>query len=260
MVPTAEIQIGAGIVAGVLCGLGLAYFGYVPERQRNRQQLAAQQKLIAELSTRAPNDEVAAQQAALHSEIVGLQQQLVTQADAHSAALSLADKQSSLQCESLLSAAHDQHAQQIKQLRELLSADYKPLMQNIELLMGFAKTVERWHDEMQSILDNTQNIKRQNDEFSRIVSNVVMLALNAAIEAARAGEAGRGFAVVADGVRELANTAMKLSVDYKKNLSKNDLITTTTFQDIQASGNMIRNVLFGLKATTDKIHAQLDAV
>ncbi len=125
-----------------------------------------------------------------------------------------------MQCERLLSTAHDQHAIQIKQLRELLSADYKPLMENIELLMGFAKTVERWHDEMQSILDNTQNIKRQNDEFSRIVSNVVMLALNAAIEAARAGEAGRGFAVVADGVRELANTAMKLSNDYKKNLSK----------------------------------------
>jgi methyl-accepting chemotaxis protein len=87
-----------------------------------------------------------------------------------------------------------------------------------------------------------------------------MLALNAAIEAARAGEAGRGFAVVADGVRDLANTSMQLSNEYKKNLSKNDLITTTTFQDIQASGNMIRNVLFGLKATTDKIQSQLEAV
>ncbi|HEY7986789.1 MAG TPA: methyl-accepting chemotaxis protein [Methylophilaceae bacterium] len=126
--------------------------------------------------------------------------------------------------------------------------------------MGFAKTVERWHDEMQAILDNTRNIKRQNEEFSRIVSNVVMLALNAAIEAARAGEAGRGFAVVADGVRDLANTSMQLSNEYKKNLSKNDLITTTTFQDIQASGNMIRNVLFGLKATTDKIQTQLEAI
>ena len=257
---TADIQIGAGIVVGVLSGVGLAYFGYAPERQRNRQQLAAQQKLIAELSTRAPVNEVAAQQEALRGEIAGLQQQLITQAEAHRAALSQAEKQNSLQCERLLSDAHDQHAAQIKQLRELLSSDYKPLMKNIELLMGFAKTVERWHDEMQSILENTQHIKRQNDEFSRIVSNVVMLALNAAIEAARAGEAGRGFAVVADGVRELANTAMKLSSDYKKNLSKNDLITTTTFQDIQASGNMIRNVLFGLKATTDKIHTQLDAV
>jgi methyl-accepting chemotaxis protein len=205
-------------------------------------------------------NEVEAHLAALHTEISGLQQQLIAQQDAHLAASTLATRHSDTERERLLSAAQQQHEVQLTELRDLMSSDYQQLMQNIDLLMGFAKTVERWHDEMQAILENTHNIKQQNEAFTRIVSSVVMLALNAAIEAARAGEAGRGFAVVADGVRELANTAMKLSNDYKKNLSKNDLITTTTFQDIQASGNMIRNVLFGLKASTDKIQSKLETI
>jgi methyl-accepting chemotaxis protein len=260
MVLTAELQIAAGMVVGVLGGWAFAYLRVSPHRRRDRQQLAAQQKLIEELSTRPTVAEVASRATELRSEIDALQQQLVAQEAAHQGALSLASKQSAAECARALSETQTQYDTQIAQLRSLLSSDYVQLMGNIELLMGFAKTVERWHDEMQAILDNTRNIKRQNEEFSRIVSNVVMLALNAAIEAARAGEAGRGFAVVADGVRDLANTSMQLSNEYKKNLSKNDLITTTTFQDIQASGNMIRNVLFGLKATTDKIQTQLEAI
>ncbi|WP_459950558.1 methyl-accepting chemotaxis protein [Denitratisoma sp. agr-D3] len=106
---------------------------------------------------------------------------------------------------------------------------------------------------MQTILVNNKELKEQNEEFGRIVKNVVMLALNAAIEAARAGEQGRGFAVVADGVRDLALLSEKLSQNYRTNLLKNDLVTTTTFQDMQASGNMIRTAVFGLKATSEKV-------
>ena len=84
-----------------------------------------------------------------------------------------------------------------------------------------------------------------------------MLALNAAIEAARAGEAGRGFAVVADGVRVLADISTRLAQEYKRNLDKNDLVTTTTFQDMQASGNMIRTAVFGLRSTTDNIRSTI---
>jgi methyl-accepting chemotaxis protein len=106
---------------------------------------------------------------------------------------------------------------------------------------------------MQAILRNNQELKKQNEQFQNINKSVVMLALNASIEAARAGEQGRGFSVVADGVRDLALTSTRLAQDYKTNLDKNDLITTTTFQDMQASGNMIRTALFGLGATTDRI-------
>ncbi|HEY8084892.1 MAG TPA: methyl-accepting chemotaxis protein [Methylophilaceae bacterium] len=260
MVLTTELQIAAGLVVGVLGGWAFAYLRVSPQRRRDQEKLTTQQKQIEDLSARPTANELASRLAELRSEIDGLQQQLTAKDKAHQAALTLATKQSTAEHDRLLSETQTQYDTQITQMRGLLSTDYVQLMGNIELLMGFSKTVERWHDEMQAILDNTRNIKRQNEEFSRIVSNVVMLALNAAIEAARAGEAGRGFAVVADGVRELANTSMQLSNEYKKNLSKNDLITTTTFQDIQASGNMIRNVLFGLKATTDKIQSQLEAI
>ncbi len=84
-----------------------------------------------------------------------------------------------------------------------------------------------------------------------------MLALNAAIEAARAGEHGRGFAVVADGVRALALNSAEVARQYQQNLDKNDLITTTTFQDMQASGNLIRTAVFGLRTTADKIQATM---
>ena len=158
-------------------------------------------------------------------------------------------------------AAHDdslqrvqaEHATQLAQLRASLRSEHAALQHDIEPMLGMVKTVERWHDEMQTILANNRELKQQNDEFSRIIKNVVMLALNAAIEAARAGEAGRGFAVVADGVRELALSSSTWAQKYKQNLDRNDLVTTTTFQDMQASGNMIRTAVFGLKATNDKI-------
>jgi len=79
-----------------------------------------------------------------------------------------------------------------------------------------------------------------------IVQAVEILSFNAAIEAARAGESGRGFAVVATEVRKLANDSEELSKDYGKNLYKNSLITTATFQDIQAGGKMITSALVGI--------------
>ncbi|MDR3411709.1 MAG: methyl-accepting chemotaxis protein [Formivibrio sp.] len=145
-------------------------------------------------------------------------------------------------------------------LRDTLNAEHRVLQNEINSLLGIVKTVERWHDEMQAILGNNRELKDQNDEFARIVKNVVMLALNAAIEAARAGEHGRGFAVVADGVRDLALTSSKLAHDYRNNLDKNDLITTTTFQDMQASGNMVRTAVFGLRARTEKIQSTITNV
>lgn len=244
-------------IAGFLLGALLLSLRATQERQRSQAQLKEKDALIATLSTRIPPDEVEVQQTQLRTEIAVLRQKMTRQIAAHDGELAATVKHHEVEHNRIVTEIRREHMVQMVQLREALMADYNNLMTNIELLMGFAKTVERWHDEMQAIVDNTRTIKKQNDEFSRIVSSVVMLALNAAIEAARAGEEGRGFAVVADGVRDLANTAMKLAEDYKKNLYKNDLITTTTFQDIQASGNMIRNALFALRATSDKIQSTL---
>lgn len=147
--------------------------------------------------------------------------------------------------------------QEREALKEKLNVLARAIHTDVDSLQGMMVTLERWHDEMRTILDNNRTLKKQNDDFSTVVKSVVMLALNAAIEAARAGEHGRGFAVVADGVRELADTAAELSIEYRENLQKNDLITTTTFQDIQASGNMIRTAVSALKGTIGAIESAL---
>lgn len=122
----------------------------------------------------------------------------------------------------------------------------------INQLLGLIKTFERWHAEMNTLIVHNREMHTANDEFASIVTQVVIVALNATIEAAHAGEHGRGFAVVANEVRTLANRAEKLSNEYRSNLYKNDLITTATFQDLQAGGKMIIGAVTELRYLNGK--------
>ena len=122
----------------------------------------------------------------------------------------------------------------------------------VSQLLGLIKTFERWHAEMNTLIVHNREMHTANDEFASIVTQVVIVALNATIEAAHAGEHGRGFAVVANEVRALANRAEKLSNDYRSNLYKNDLITTATFQDLQAGGKMIIGAVMELRFLNGK--------
>jgi methyl-accepting chemotaxis protein len=133
------------------------------------------------------------------------------------------------------------------------------LATSIDRLLGLIKTFERWHADMNMLLTHNREMHARNDEFADIVRQVVIVALNASIEAARAGEQGKGFAVVASEVRTLANRAEALSKDYRSNLYKNDLITTTTFQYLQAGGKMIIGAVTELQLINSKTQDLLSA-
>ncbi|GLS27290.1 hypothetical protein GCM10007877_30090 [Marinibactrum halimedae] len=136
--------------------------------------------------------------------------------------------------------------------RELDSV--KSLLADLTLL---SEAFERWHSGLDKLMSHNQHMHTQNSEFFKIVNQIVILALNAAIEAARAGEEGRGFAVVADEVRNLALRSQKLSESYKDNLNKNDLITSATFQDIQAGGKLIMTEVHATSDVVDKLLQQV---
>jgi len=129
-----------------------------------------------------------------------------------------------------------------------------------ERLKSLGATFERWPEQMTSLMTQNQDMHAKNQELSSIVRHVVIVSLNASIEAARAGPAGRGFAVVASEVRALAARSEELSKSYRDSLHRNDLTTTSTFQDIQAGGKMISASLASVESLANQFHSKLQEV
>ncbi len=144
------------------------------------------------------------------------------------------------------------------QLKDELLTQANRLAKEAGQLKSVAVTFEHWHEEMISLMAQNRNMHTKKQEFSSIVKQVIILSLNASIEAARAGDSGRGFAVVAEEVRKLAGRSEALSKDYSSNLHKNDLTTTSTFQDIQAGGKMMMAALSSMESMVNQLRAKLD--
>ena len=241
------------VVAGIVGGLiGIAGYHQLYVRKRNAALLLQLNKLQNELVGKVPATQLA--EANQHAE-KNLQ---VLNSDFQDQ-LGLLRKEKA-QLEQTQGETRASHATQIETLERKVAQQNasveevkQQLKKDIGDLLQLLSTINRWDGQMATLMQHNGHMRKKNQEFSGIVKQIIILALNASIEAARAGEAGRGFAVVADEVKTLATRSGGLSDNYKDNLHKNDLITTATFQDIQASGKMILTSIHALDAKLEKL-------
>lgn len=142
-----------------------------------------------------------------------------------------------------------QHAQHLNQ-------QWLALAEEIDRLGQIVHTFERWNDRLDEMMVHNRTMQNESEEFNGIVKQTVLLALNASIEAARAGEQGRGFAIVADEVRTLAHRSGVLNDGYRQSLLQSAVITTGTFQDIQAASRMIHTAIQGIRINLQQLNEQ----
>ena len=127
------------------------------------------------------------------------------------------------------------------------------LTHEIAHLKTLAIAFERWHEDMIYMTARTRDMNEKGDALATIARQMVMVSINAAIEAARAGDVARGFVVVAAEVKIQAKLMQTLSGDMGKDLQKSELMTTATFQDIQAGGKAMMAAISGLESMVKQL-------
>ncbi|MGO9991088.1 MAG: methyl-accepting chemotaxis protein [Steroidobacteraceae bacterium] len=131
------------------------------------------------------------------------------------------------------------------------------LTRGVADLKTLAIAFERWHEDMIFMTAQSRGMSVMGEDLARIARGMIMVSINAAIEAARAGDIARGFVVVAAEVKTQAQHVQALSGDMRKTLHKGELMTTATFQDIQAGGKMMMAAISGLELMVNQLRSEL---
>lgn len=134
------------------------------------------------------------------------------------------------------------------------------LKKEVDALLDLVTTFKRWHEGLTELRANNKLMHKLNNEFKAVGSQTVTLSLNASIEASKSGEIGKGFKVVAQEISSLAQQTQELCNNYAKELHKNDLLTTTAFQDTQAGSRMILNAVDGLLYLTGDLQREVSQI
>ncbi len=132
-------------------------------------------------------------------------------------------------------------------------ADVTEMVADIKTL---AVAFERWHDDMILMTAQSRDLNVMGEDLALIARKMIMVSINAAIEAARAGDIARGFVVVAAEVKTQAQQVQEVSGSIRKTLHQGELLTTATFQDIQAGGKMMMAAISGLDAMVTQLRSE----
>ncbi len=137
-----------------------------------------------------------------------------------------------------------------------LESELEKLRIEVDQLQDLVTTFKQWHEGLVELRANNQLMHKLNEEFKSVGSQTITLSLNASIEASKSGEMGKGFKVVAEEISQLAEQTQELCNNYAKELSKNDLLTTTAFQNTQAGSRMVLNTIEGLLYITKDLQKE----